>query len=192
MHELDETSASTVRLQQAVGVVVVVLAVAALLVAGNWGDWFGPARPTYENARSLFEQENWEDAVPIYDVLAESKESRGGRFWFEYAYAVHSLGEYERAVPLHRIASRFSGFESIARYNLACALSMLGKTDEALQELESIEQQDGLSGSYKHMLKDPDLDPLRGLERFEGLMDRLAPPEQRREYEDADRSDRSA
>ena len=182
--DLPKPDRSTERLQQGLGIGVVVIAAAVLLFAKNWDQWFGPEAMSYRQAQSLFKAKDWDGAVAAYDELASQRRDWSERFWFEYAFVVHASGDYDRAIPLHRIASESSNFNTVARYNLACALSMLHRVEEALLELEALEQEGTLSGYRKHMMSDPDLDPLRGVQRFDALMERLSLPSEgeKREY----------
>jgi adenylate cyclase len=61
-------------------------------------------------------------------------------------------------------------------YNVACAYSVLGDRDEAIQMLD-LAVKHGL-GNLEWIEKDPDFDALRGDPRFEAIIDRLrlAPP----------------
>jgi len=71
-------------------------------------------------------------------------------------------------------------------YNLACALALAGRTDAALDALAQAVEQGYLND--RHATSDPDLESLRGLDRFEAL---LLEMRARREAERAERPEAS-
>lgn len=65
--------------------------------------------------------------------------------------------------------------KATAYYNLACFLSLAGRKEEALVNLE---RAFALSGALvNHADKDPDLDPLRGDPRYNALIEEVTEPE---------------
>lgn len=188
MTEPAKSTLSTDRLQQALGLGVVLLAAAALFVASSWEQWFGPVRYRYADARALFDAQRWDEASQAYAQVAD-RHPDAGQVWFEYAYSVHSSGEFQEAIALHQRASEFSQFHATARYNLACALTLVGRHDEAINVLEDLERRRQFNRGLRSTLEsDPELDALRSMDRFRALIDRLIPPEQRQPPSAARRS----
>ena len=66
---------------------------------------------------------------------------------------------YPAALPLYRKLVELRPNDCIARYNLACTLSMLGNLDEAMQMLEAAFQQGYVD--IAHLEADADMEPLR-------------------------------
>ncbi len=67
--------------------------------------------------------------------------------------------EYETVLPLYHQLIRQRPDDCIARYNLACTLSMLGRIDAAAAALT-----DAMNAGYcdlAHLVSDPDLNPMR-------------------------------
>jgi adenylate cyclase len=87
--------------------------------------------------------------------------------------AVHAArqGLPELAKQLAERAIRARSDEFATLYNLACAFSVMGDTEKALDLLEQATRHG--RGNLAWMEQDPDLDPLRGDPRFEKVMDRL-------------------
>ena len=74
---------------------------------------------------------------------------------------VRAIQELERSISL-------DPSDSSARYNLACALTLSGSLEGALEALRGAVQA-GYS-DHSHASEDPDLEALRGLPAFEGLL----------------------
>ena len=88
---------------------------------------------------------------------------RAGRNAEAQAAAARALEVAER----HRVVT---GKPS---YNLACALSINGRIDEALDLLEALQRSGELKIDIKHLSSDPDLTPLAEHSRFKALLERL-------------------
>lgn len=108
----------------------------------------------------------------------------GGREWTEEDDAWVRAG-WEESVPVLRdlVARRPHSVE--ARYNLACGLAMLGRTDEAMAELTRTVEEGwanlavGMAArqgwvDYTDIAKDEDFASLRGREDFQRLLDEVA------------------
>ncbi len=74
----------------------------------------------------------------------------------------------ERAVQELERSISLDPSDSSARYNLACALALSGSLEAALEALRGAVQA-GYS-DHSHAREDPDLEALRGLPAFEGLL----------------------
>jgi adenylate cyclase len=88
------------------------------------------------------------------------------------ALALAHLGEGDRAREWAARALAIDPEDIVAQYNIACVYSMLGDLDSAIDLLETLLPH----GSAYHVLwfsNDSDLDPLRGLPRFQKLIKML-------------------
>ena len=85
------------------------------------------------------------------------------------AIEAFEAGEYEAAAAAFRAQIELDPRNFVPRYNLSNALAAMGKSNAALAALErSIEL--GMS-DYGRLRTDPALDPLRGLPRFERIVE---------------------
>jgi adenylate cyclase len=87
------------------------------------------------------------------------------------AGALVQLGDRERGLDWTRRAYAIDSEDPGVLYNVACAYSNMGQTDDAIACLEKAVQ-NGF-GHREWFENDSDLDPLRGDERFQALMKRL-------------------
>jgi tetratricopeptide (TPR) repeat protein len=91
---------------------------------------------------------------------------------FSLGNLLTSSGQYEEGLKIDLDLSRICPEDPIVHYNLACSLSLLERTDEAMA---SIERAFGLGyGDVEFMMSDPDLGNLRRHPRFSELVDRWA------------------
>ena len=81
------------------------------------------------------------------------------------------LGRYDEGLLVDQRLVRLEPEEPIVHYNLACSLALLGRADDAIDELTRAV--DLGYEDVEHMLKDRDLRSLRTDPRFEGLARRL-------------------
>jgi serine/threonine protein kinase/tetratricopeptide (TPR) repeat protein len=90
------------------------------------------------------------------------------RAWTMGASVLAEMGEPEKAAAWIARALAIDPEESIIRYNAACVYAGIGRPDEAFESLEAALRLGALSKGWAQ--NDPDLDPLRGDERFDRLM----------------------
>ncbi|MFI4882370.1 MAG: TPR end-of-group domain-containing protein, partial [Phycisphaerales bacterium JB064] len=85
------------------------------------------------------------------------------------AYALATDGDFEAALPLFQEMARRDPESFVPQYNIASALSQLGRADEALDALDRALQLgfDDLA----HLRHDPDLHPIRETERFQNILE---------------------
>lgn len=108
-------------------------------------------------------RKDWAAAVDLLRPIVDADRSNG-RAVFVLGYALHMQGRWDEAISYHRQAAGFKDLRPVALYNLACALSMKGHLEQALQKLsEAIDA--GFQGSEK-LSSDPDLKPLQQFEKF--------------------------
>lgn len=88
------------------------------------------------------------------------------------ANALIALGETEAGLDRARRAAAFDPDDCMLLYNVACIFSQAGRLDEALAHLERSVAVGNIQPRYYE--QDSDLDPLRGLSRFQALMGVLA------------------
>lgn len=85
------------------------------------------------------------------------------------AYALATEGDYAGALPLFQEMARRDPESFVPPYNIASALAQLGRPDESLDALDRALELgfDDLA----HLQHDPDLEPIRGTERFEAIVE---------------------
>lgn len=93
------------------------------------------------------------------------------RATFLKGYVVHAQGRLDEAIELHTKATKFPSVKAAAFYNLACALSLKGETNSALDSLEKavaagMRPQDDIQS-------DPDLNSLLKEARFLAIVAKL-------------------
>ena len=75
---------------------------------------------------------------------------------------------HAEALPLDRRLVELFPHDYVVRYNLACSLAMVGKANEAV---EALRQALALGyNDFAHMASDSELDSLRDLPEFRGIM----------------------
>jgi tetratricopeptide (TPR) repeat protein len=89
---------------------------------------------------------------------------------FELGNAYTRAGRYEEGLRVDQKLTRLQPANPIAHYNFSCSLSLLGRIDEALEELEKSFRLG--YREYNHIVSDPDLDNLRKDRRFNELVER--------------------
>lgn len=95
-----------------------------------------------------------------------------------FVHALISLGDaytrrgfYEEGLAIDKKLVRLRPDDPVVHYNLACSLSLLGKLDEALQELKNAV----LLGynDFDYILKDPDLKNLHTHPEFKNFWQKI-------------------
>ena len=130
----------------------------------------GQSGPSLEAAAQLQVQGKFLEAAAVYHAVAQATPD-DPRPWFGLAYCLHAAGEYEKAIEAHKKAASFDATRGIALYNLACACSLLGRLDEAMEALHASHQASFDLAS--NIAGDSDLDNLRGDPRFIEFMAEL-------------------
>jgi tetratricopeptide (TPR) repeat protein len=89
-------------------------------------------------------------------------------FGFYMARDMLAKGRYDQAAVALGVALAIDDRDPVARYNLACALARSGQPDAALDSLERAVEL-GFR-DLEHIEADPDLESLRGAERYQELI----------------------
>ncbi len=126
-------------------------------------------------AAALRDQADFAGAAHAYESVAAAHPNHPVAH-FQLAYCVHAGGEFERAIELHRAAARFPQMRVAALYNLACALAMTGRGDEACDAL--LEAVNAGFAAADLARADPELAHIRELPRFEEVLSYIATPAQ--------------
>ena len=126
---------------------------------------------------SNYSRERWAPAVVEFREFVSENPSHG-RAWFNLGYALHGSREFEEAIAAFEKAVRFGYHPNTAKFNIACANAMLGRTDTALDLLEALAESN--AAHYGQLQSDSDLDSLREEPRFEALLESLE--EQKHRY----------
>jgi len=121
-----------------------------------------------DKADSYFEAKNWKAAADAYAAIYNANQENKGAA-FKLAFALHSIGEYQRAIDTYMELADPGG--PIVFYNLGCAYARLGMTDKAFDWLDrSIDA--GFS-EVSLIAEDEDLASLRGNARFAGFAQKV-------------------
>ncbi len=81
------------------------------------------------------------------------------------------MGKIEEGLQVDLTLARLQPKDPTVRYNLACSYALLGRKEEALEELKRAVRLG--YADPEHMRSDPDLESLRGDDRFEKILARL-------------------
>ena len=137
--------------------------------AGDAQEAKEPSRQEIAKGDLLIANEQWKEAVPYFAKLHERFPGHGWTLLM-YAYSLHSSGQLEKALPLHRKLAKSENAERsrLGKYNTACALALLGKKEPAIYALYQAVK----SGfrQLEHIKSDSDLASLRGDIRYQKLI----------------------
>ncbi len=123
-----------------------------------------------QKAATLQHEGHWKEAAALFEV-ATQKSPDTAMLWFSYAYCLHMGGEYEKAIDAHKKAAAFDETRGISLYNLACAYSLTGRIDEAMEVLHASHE---AGFDLEDLIEDDsDLDNLREDPRFMKLLSEL-------------------
>ena len=130
-----------------IGLIVVLTAVTAVAE----GD-------TLQRANQLIQNGSHDEAIELIDnYLKANKDDAVALVALANAY--HSKGDYDKAIEINRLAAATPWAAATARYNEACALSLLGRADDANRALH--QAMDAGFLDYDLIATDSDLDNLR-------------------------------
>lgn len=90
---------------------------------------------------------------------------------YHIAFAYLLLKDYEKSVHHFEIARRINPKDQLTLYNLACAYSLNGNVEQALEALEA--SVDAGFTDYDHIEKDSDLNAIRAHRRYRRLLEKL-------------------
>ncbi len=90
---------------------------------------------------------------------------------YHIAFAYLLLKDHEKSVHHFEIARRINPKDQLTLYNLACAYSLHGDVDQAIEALE--ESVKAGFTDYDHIEKDSDLEALRDHRRYRNLLKRM-------------------
>jgi len=99
-------------------------------------------------------------------ILEDSPFDFQGNYHLAFSYLL--LKDFPRAIHYFEIARRIQPRDQLTLYNLACAYSLGGDAEKALEALDvSI---DAGFDDPEHLENDPDLDPIRGQPRYQRIL----------------------
>lgn len=117
----------------------------------------------YAEARALFSDQKYAEAGAAYAALA-AKNPYDGSLAGSAGYSLHAAKRWEEAIPYYKKAIELGQNPGPNTYNWACALSLLGRKDEALAMLEKA--LDNRFVEQETLENDTDMDPVRDDPRF--------------------------
>lgn len=145
----------------------VVIAGLALILAAPVATQSQTATPA---ADSLLTNQLPAEALPLYQKAAQLYPD-SGRIWFSLGYCLHTQKKYAEAIPAYMKADSLGVTPAVARYNVACANSLMGQTDQAFAWLDK-----SLAAGFNALQTvetDTDLDPLRSDPRFATFIEKV-------------------
>jgi hypothetical protein len=128
-----------------------------------------PQPPEVAQGHAAFQKEDWAGAAAAYQA-ALAMGADHPFIHFRLGYALHALKRYDEALTHHLRGGRINhpNIRIDCLYNAACALSLLGRKDEALRYFTYAI--DAGFVDTAQVGKDTDLDPLREDDRFKALV----------------------
>lgn len=125
---------------------------------------------TIINGRQLMDEKSYAEAIDEFrKVLDEAPYDFQANYWIAFSYLL--MKNYPKAILHFEIARRVLPGDELTLYNLACAYSLDGQVEKALESLNAAVKA-GFA-DHRHMEADPDLNPLRTHPRFHELLDRM-------------------
>ena len=108
-----------------------------------------------------------EAAIATYRALI-AKDSADAEAWLELGRALHRLERYDEAIGANLEALKGAPQRGKASFNLACAYARTGEKEKALEAAaQAVAAGYRVKWFYEH---DPDLESIRGDERFQALL----------------------
>ena len=129
--------------------------------------------PDLTQANADFQAGNWQKAAEGFEAALAIDPTQGAA-WFRLGYALHALGELERAIPAHEKAMGYPAFAPVAAYNLGCAQALLGNTDASFTALDRAIELGFIN--VAQVRSDSDLTSLHGDARWKPLLKGLTAP----------------
>ena len=120
-----------------------------------------------DTAETAFADEAWDDALAAYRIATKLAPDDGHNFHM-LAFAALRAGDTELATKGWSHALDLGYNKPTMLYNLACAASLSGETDDAFGYLAKSTAA-GFE-DYELMKEDPDLDPIRSDSRFDAIL----------------------
>ena len=91
----------------------------------------------FEQAQDLFEEENYEEAIPFYDLVLEI-DSTDIDALFGKAFSLDNIGKYEEAISFYDLVLEIDSADIDALNGKALALDNLGNHIEAISYYEKV------------------------------------------------------
>lgn len=132
-------------------------------------------------ADSLFAKQEYAQAGKLYAKIAK-QEKDNGLVWWRLGYCNHLQQKWKDAIDAYKKADELKFGRAVARYNIACAFSMMGEVDSSFAWLEKA----NASGfrQFEQFEKDTDLENLRSTEKWASFKDDLMRASYPCEYND--------
>ncbi len=123
-----------------------------------------------KDAEAAFASGAWQEAARAYAIVTEQNPN-DGEAWFRLGYARHLLEDFDGAIEAFTHAAALGFSPATANYNIACGHARKNEKEKALDALEKAIAAG--FGDVEMLRNDPDLEAIRGEERFEQLLERL-------------------
>ncbi|RME02147.1 MAG: tetratricopeptide repeat protein, partial [Deltaproteobacteria bacterium] len=123
-----------------------------------------------KDAETAFASGAWEEAARAYAIVT-GENPDDGEAWFRLGYARHLLEDFDGAIEAFAHAAALEYSPATSYYNIACGHARKNEKEKALDALEKAITAG--FGDVEMLRNDPDLEAIRGEERFERLVERL-------------------
>ncbi|MEM0983273.1 MAG: tetratricopeptide repeat protein [Planctomycetota bacterium] len=125
-----------------------------------------PDAPTMQQGQQLMQSGDLAGAAEIFEQLTKA-DPNDGTAWLLYGFAVHGLGDYDKAIEIHKKAAEtnIGQMKGVALYNVACVHALQNDKDKAFTALEVAFN--GGFANAQQLAADTDMDNLREDDRFE-------------------------
>jgi putative intracellular protease/amidase len=138
--------------------------------------YFNPQLDAHDRARQQAdvyrEKKDWAGAAEVYRELVR-EDPKDAESWYGLGMALHVMGKYGEAAPAHERAAELSWNARRAYYNLACAYSMLGEKEKAIEAMHKAVAAGFADRRWAE--QDTELDSIRDDPRFEAILQLIGP-----------------
>ncbi len=121
---------------------------------------------TIARAQALMAQQRWDEAARVLNAVTD-REPDNARAWAMLGFALHSNGDYVRALSAHLKAAEYPRTAPTAMYNAAMAYARLGRADDAFNWLTRARDTGGVDLTQVGL--DQDAESLRDDPRYRTL-----------------------
>lgn len=126
------------------------------------------SQPDATAADAAYQAKEWSKAGQLYEQLSQAANATP-RTWFRLGVCRQRMGQHEAALRAYEKAQALGTPLQIVAYNIATVYALMGQTDKAMSQLT-----DAVSHGFsqpEQMSGDPDLQAIRGDDRFAALLE---------------------
>ena len=124
-----------------------------------------------EKAVEYLQNGEWGKAVQAFEMITAKQPNNGGA-WFQMGYALHAMGEYDKAIEAYStILDLGSPLAPITMYNLGCTYALKGEATSALEWLDKAA--DAGFSQIGQVKVDSDLESLHSTKEFKEIIEKI-------------------